>query len=813
MAVVKNLMVRAGMDATGVVKGTKKAKGTLYNFHKSISRTMKGIGLSLGALGIARFVKSTTEAYDEQMQQEVKLATVMRQRMGATNEMIASIKELTVAQQQLGIIGDEVQLSGAQQLSTFLRTSDSLKTLIPAMNNLAAQQKGVNATGHDLVSIANMMGRVLEGNTGALRRVGVSFTEAEQRMLKYGNEQERANVLAQIITNNVGNMNEALASTPQGRWQQVKNEFGDLREEIGRAFVSMRDLLVPSLLRVISWLNVLATRLNQVTTFVTTFTNALFGRTKQVSQQTNAINGQIGAIEGIGDAYEESAKQARKSTAGFDEINQLAEPVTAGVITTPETDIGGIGGSLEALESIDLEGVTNQLEKVSEKAQKMGESVRNAFESVRKTIETNKTIITASLGGILGSLVAVGSFKGFLNLKKSIGLLKGALGGLWGTMLANPLTLKVALIGALIGALVFAYKKSDTFREKLTELWTFVKEKMNPMFEAMGKVAIWVYREVFVPFGSFLKLFNYTVLKPLSNVVGEILVGAFNLLFKAVEKIWLNAFVPLGRFLATVLIGTLKTLQQVFLTLWDIALKPIASFILDRLVTNINKLSDTFMFLYEKVLRPIAIYLSGVFLEVLDDVLDGVRTVIQGMEHSFNGIMNFITGIFKGDWKKAWEGVRDIFKGIFDSLYGIAKVPLNLIITAIKKVIDGLSQLKINIPDWVPGFGGKGFGINIPKIPKLAQGGITDVNNPFMAIVGDNRTQKEVVAPLDDLMGMITSAVGTALMGANQFKGDTQQSNSDIVLNLDGVTMARVMNPLLAREQQRLGKNMIVKPV
>lgn len=157
----------------------------------------------------------------------------MRQRMGATDKEIQSIKELASAQQEIGVIGDEVQLSGAQQIATFLNEKASLETLLPAMNNLLAQQKGLNATTQDAVTVGNLMGKVMQGQTSALTRVGITFTKAEEAVLKYGTEQERAAMLAQVITNNVGEMNAQLAQTESGKQQQLVNTLGDMKEELG----------------------------------------------------------------------------------------------------------------------------------------------------------------------------------------------------------------------------------------------------------------------------------------------------------------------------------------------------------------------------------------------------------------------------------------------------------------------------------------------------------------------------------------------------------------------------------------------------
>ena len=91
-------------------------------------------------------MREFTEANRAHQEAEAKLAQVMRNTMGASNDEIASIKELASAQQKLGVIGDEVQLAGAQELGTYLSKADSLKKLMPVMNDMLAQQYGLNAS-------------------------------------------------------------------------------------------------------------------------------------------------------------------------------------------------------------------------------------------------------------------------------------------------------------------------------------------------------------------------------------------------------------------------------------------------------------------------------------------------------------------------------------------------------------------------------------------------------------------------------------------------------------------------------------------
>ena len=178
-------------------------------------------------------IQSMASAYSNAELNATRLEVIMRQRMKSTDAEISSIKKLTSAQAELGIISAGVQRAGAQQLATFLYQKSSLEVLIPAMNNLVAQQRGFSAEAGDAVNVANLMGKAMMGMTSALRRVGITFTEAQEAAIKNGNEQERAAMLAQIITDNVGEMNAALAKTDAGKQKQLANSMGALKAKIG----------------------------------------------------------------------------------------------------------------------------------------------------------------------------------------------------------------------------------------------------------------------------------------------------------------------------------------------------------------------------------------------------------------------------------------------------------------------------------------------------------------------------------------------------------------------------------------------------
>lgn len=174
-----------------------------------------------------------TNDYQTSVVAQTQLATIMRQRMGSTEEEIQTIRDLCSAQQELGVVEDDIAASGAQQMATFLKQKQSLDVLIPAMNNLIAQQDGLNATVQGAVSIGNMMGKAMQGQTEVLQRVGITFDEAQKQVLQYGTETERAAMLAEVITANVGNMNEELGKTDAGRQKQLENTLGDIKEQLG----------------------------------------------------------------------------------------------------------------------------------------------------------------------------------------------------------------------------------------------------------------------------------------------------------------------------------------------------------------------------------------------------------------------------------------------------------------------------------------------------------------------------------------------------------------------------------------------------
>ena len=260
--------------------------------------------------------------------------------------------------------------------------------------------------------------------------------------------------------------------------------------------------------------------------------------------------------------------------------------------------------------------------------------------------------------------------------------------------------------------------------------------------------------------------------------------------------------------------GVIDFLVGIFTGDWDKALKGVYE-IGNGIWKSITAILDTF----DK-------YLGGIFTTdwtkhfgMLGNIMNGFsassKTIWEGIKTVFNGINEFVSGVFTGNWEKAWNGIKTIFKGVFDSLKGIVQTPLNAIIGMINAVIDGINDFDIDIPEWVPKYGGESFGLNIPKVPYLAKGGVID--SPTLAMVGE--AGKEAVVPLENNTGWmdkISETIVNAILSAMQLQNGaitSQRQGGDIILQIDGITFARIINPLLDRENNRSGSKMIIKTV
>ena len=223
----------------GETKGLQKVLGNVNGALGSLIPSARSVAIGFAGMSVAvgAFGKASVSAYSEALQAQTKLSTNLLNVKGNTDANVKSIQKLAGALQKKGVIEDDAIIAGASQLATFGLQGKTIEKLTPKIADMAAQMKGTNATSEDMVKVNNLVGKVMTGNVGALSRYGVTLSETQKKMLKNGNEAERASLLVEVLGQNFGKVNEALAKTPEGQLVILKNRFGELKESVGEMLV------------------------------------------------------------------------------------------------------------------------------------------------------------------------------------------------------------------------------------------------------------------------------------------------------------------------------------------------------------------------------------------------------------------------------------------------------------------------------------------------------------------------------------------------------------------------------------------------
>lgn len=238
MANTRDLLVKINGDTSGLEKALGKAENSSNGLGAAFKKAEGGSfmllgGLTAAAAGAAVFGAKSVEAYNASVEASTKLRTNLLNVKGATEEHVAALEKQASQLQAVGVIEDDVIKAGQSQLATFNLQGSTIQKLTPKIADMVAQLKGHNATAEDMVTINNLVGKVMTGNVGALSRYGVTLSDTQKELLKNGDETQRANVLNEVLAQNYGKVNEELRKTPQGQMTAFKNTFGDFMELIG----------------------------------------------------------------------------------------------------------------------------------------------------------------------------------------------------------------------------------------------------------------------------------------------------------------------------------------------------------------------------------------------------------------------------------------------------------------------------------------------------------------------------------------------------------------------------------------------------
>lgn len=372
-----------------------------------------------------------------------------------------------------------------------------------------------------------------------------------------------------------------------------------------------------------------------------------------------------------------------------------------------------------------------------------------------------------------------------------------------------------------------------------TQVVTFLNNNIPIMqmffenaFAKIKEVIMPIYETVMPLLQEGFRMFIEDILPLFSGKITEISETILPLIVNAFKNLYEKIMPPLQRIFEVFITKILPKFADAYMNF----VKNVYPIIIEAFNYIVNNLLPPLIEIFEYIATEIVPLLAAKFqewipviIEIMKGLWDVIKIVIDNIVKAFNfafpfikkaveiaidsisgtidrllkilkGIIDFVVGVFTGDWERAWDGIMQIFSGIWDSMKAIVKGAINGVILLINLGIKALNKFKINVPDWITEMTGiKDFSLNLKEIPKLAKG----VRNfrGGTAIVGEKGPE------------LVTLAKGTNVTPA----GQTQDMLSDMG-NINIETMI-VRNDndikLIAREiynlqsQRRRGKGVV----
>lgn len=243
---------------------------------------------------------------------------------------------------------------------------------------------------------------------------------------------------------------------------------------------------------------------------------------------------------------------------------------------------------------------------------------------------------------------------------------------------------------------------------------------------------------------------------------------------------------------------------------------------IDSALNFLGKLVDAVKQLWEECLVPFANWLINKIVPILTPIIEMIGTVlldalgtvaeiVDGLFDALSGLIDFIVGVFTGDWRKAWEGVKDIFSGIWDGIVSVVEGAVKIIgdiIDGIKGTIDAVFGTDFSTPKQMAST----YSISYPssvyaaipyQMPRLATGTVVPPRaGEFAAILGDNNRETEVVSPLSTMKQALKEALAESNIG-----GGNQIVKAELVL--DSTRFGQLVVKLGNSEKNRVGVRMV----
>lgn len=239
----------------------------------------------------------------------------------------------------------------------------------------------------------------------------------------------------------------------------------------------------------------------------------------------------------------------------------------------------------------------------------------------------------------------------------------------------------------------------------IEELLPFIAQ----LIEQLAPLIVQIVEQLFPPLLQIIQdLLPYFMqiiqaIMPLLSTLVELLMPVIEM-FIQLASVLLNgllaALTPIIEDLATFLNDLLTPLIPIISELCDTIvgilqpvfeqLSPVISMVFDALRPVLDLLGEMLETLIP-ALVPVIEWLAQIFSEVLGGAIKGVKKILEPLSGIFNGIVDFVKGVFSGNWEQAWNGVVNIFKNVFNLLPTFVENVINGIIWIINKLLEGVN--------------------------------------------------------------------------------------------------------------------------
>lgn len=542
----------------------------------------------------------------------------------------------------------------------------------------------------------------------------------------------------------------------------MQNE--EARAAVARLKAAFLTLAQPILQVVIPVFVKLVNILTQVVTAIAKFFGMLSGKSWSAQKSAaQGLNDEQKALEGVGAA----AKDASKSMASFDEINQLTD-------NSASAAGGGAGGAASTEIAPDFSNLDMAEDKLHDILGLVGAIAAGLLAWKIASLFTNDLskiwgIALAVAGAFALVYFWLDAWNNGIDLQNFLGMLAGLAALAVGLAIAfGPIAAGIALVVGGLAMLVVGIKDVIENGFNLVNTLTIIA----------GLLAAGIGISLLT--GSWIPLLIAGFLAALVALVS--FTGHGEELIQGLKNI-IDGF---GKFFKGVFTGDMKLAVEGIKQIWE-GMKQTWNAI-------VNSIKDAWnMFItWLQSKSPLLASIFQTYGKYVSDVYKNIKDILKG-------VIDFIVGVFTGDWTKAWQGVTEIFKGIWNNIVAIIEAAINFIVDGINLLISALNTIHFEIPDWVPLIGGKSFGISIPLVsqvalPRLAEGAVIPPNREFMAVLGDQKSGTNIETPLETMVQAFKQAM-------NESGGRSQT----IILQLNGREFARAVYKANNEETQRVG--------